>query len=69
MSQVVPALPWNCRDWDSRGSASGTCWDVPSSPSTSWDCRDLDSRGSILWDLLGFPKKSQHFLGLSGLGF
>ena len=53
MSQVVPALLGTVRTGILEGLASGTCWDVPSSPNTSWD---WDSRGSSLWDLLGCPK-------------
>ena len=55
MSLVVPALVGTVGTGILGGLASGTCWDVPCSPSTSWDCRDWDSRGSSLWDLLGCP--------------
>ena len=56
MSQVVPTLLGTVGTGILEGLASGTCWDVPSSPNTSWDCWDWDSRGSSLWDLLGCPK-------------
>ena len=55
MSLAVPALLGTVRTGILEGPASGTCWDVPCSPSASWDCRDWDSRGSSLWDLLGYP--------------
>ena len=72
MSQVVPAvlgLLGTVGTGIREGLASGTCWDVPCSPTTSWDRWDWDSRGSSLWDLLGCPMQSQHFLGPLGLGF
>ena len=69
MSQVVPALLGTVGTGILEGLASGTCWEVPSGPSTSWDCWDWEFRVSSLWDLLGCPMQSQYFLGLSGLGF
>ena len=56
MSQVVPAFVGTVRTGILEGLASGTSWDVPSSPSLCWDCQDWDSRGANLWDLLGCPK-------------
>ena len=44
MSQVVPLLG-TVGTGILGGLASGTCWDVSSSPSTSWDSQDWDSRG------------------------
>ena len=69
MSHVISALLGTVRTEIQEGLASGTCWDVPCSPSTSWDCQDWDSRGSSLWDLLGCPMQSQNFLGPLELGF
>ena len=69
MSLVVPALLGTVGTGIREDPASGTCRDVPCSPSTSWNCWDWDSRGSSLWDLLGCPLQFQHFLGLLGLGF
>ena len=66
---MVPAVLGTVGTGILEGLASETCWDVPSGPSCSWDCQDWDSRGSSLWVLLGCPKWSQLFLGLSGLGF
>ena len=59
MSQVFPVLLGTVGTVGTGiigGLASGTCWDVPSSPSTSWGYQDWDSRGSGIRDLLGCPK-------------
>ena len=56
MSQVVPTFVGTVRTGILEGLASGTCWDVPSSPSFSWDCQDWDSRGDSIWDFSGCPK-------------
>ena len=69
MSQVVLAFVGTVRNGNLEGLASGTSWDVPSSPSFCWDCQDWDSRGASIWDFPGCPKESQPLLGLSGLGF
>ena len=55
MSQVVPTVLGTVRIVTLKGLASGTSWDIPSSPSFSWDCPDWDSRGASLWDFLGCP--------------
>ena len=57
MSQVVQTvLLGTIRTGILEGLASGTSWDVPSSPSYCWDCQDWVSRGDSLWDFLGCPK-------------
>ena len=48
MSQVVPPVLGTVRTGILEGLASGTSWDVSSSPSCSWDCQDRDSRGANL---------------------
>ena len=56
MTQVVPAFLGTVRTGILEGLPSGTCWDVPSSPSFSWDCQDGDFRGASIWDFPGCPK-------------
>ena len=56
MSQVVPDVLGTVRTGILEGLASGTCQDVPSSPSFCWDCQDWYSRRANIWDFLGCPK-------------
>ena len=56
MSQVVPGVLGTVRTGILEGLASGTSWDVPSSPSFCWDFQDWDSRRAGIWNFPGCPK-------------
>ena len=60
MSQVVPALLGTVGTGILEGLASGTCWNVPSSPSTSWDTGILGVLASgTCWDVPSCPSCSR----------
>ena len=55
MSQVVPGHHGTVGTGILEVLASGTCWDVPSSPSTSWDCCDWGLASGTYWDVPSSP--------------
>ena len=61
MSLAVPPLLGTVGTGIREGLASGTCWDVPCSPSTSWDCQDRILGGlasGTCWDVPSSPSTS-----------